>query len=96
MKCQLNIQVMDMESLLQDYPVGHIRVMNLDAIKYLLKNQNFEIIKNVGATFERFNGVLHFVDLIMSKIVSLSSNFVIHARNKKGNNTDDKFNRVTS
>jgi len=67
----------------QDYPVGHIRVMNKDAIKCLFNNQGLEVYKIYGLPFEYFTGFMHWLDSLMSKVVTLSSCLVVIAINTK-------------
>jgi 2-polyprenyl-3-methyl-5-hydroxy-6-metoxy-1,4-benzoquinol methylase len=65
----------------QDYPVGHIRVMNLDAIKCLFRDQDIKIQKIYGLPFFALTGIMHWLDYLISKVVTLSSCFVIVAVN---------------
>lgn len=62
-------------------PVGHLRIFNKDAIKDLLEENGFEIIKIKGAIFDSgFPKWLLVFDNIFRLIPSLSSDFVILAR----------------
>jgi 2-polyprenyl-3-methyl-5-hydroxy-6-metoxy-1,4-benzoquinol methylase len=66
----------------QSIPVGHIRLMNLDALKCLLTDQGFEIQKVKGFTFSGFRGILLMIDKLFSHFPGSSSGFVIVAKKK--------------
>ncbi|SOC11299.1 methyltransferase family protein [Ureibacillus xyleni] len=63
----------------QSIPVGHIRLMNLDALESLLKEQGFFVQKKQGFAFHGFSGLIASVDKLMINIPSLSSGFVVTA-----------------
>ena len=64
----------------QGLPVGHIRVMNIDAIKSLLTTNHFNIEIIQCSVFERYSGMLRTLDKIFTVIPTLSSGLVICAK----------------
>src|SRR3989344_2680050 len=65
-------------------PVGHIRVFNIDAIKDLLTDNNFEILVIKGTLFDSgFPKWLLPIDTIFTLLPSLSTGFVILAKKIK-------------
>lgn len=66
----------------QTVPVGHIRVMNLDAVRSLILDKNFEIIKIQGHTFEHFTGLISIFDRFMTNFNSLASGFVVCSKKR--------------
>jgi 2-polyprenyl-3-methyl-5-hydroxy-6-metoxy-1,4-benzoquinol methylase len=64
----------------QSVPVGHIRVMNLDALQSLLSSNGFNIVHINGVVFEPFSGIIGFFDKLMTAMPTLSSGFVVCAR----------------
>ncbi|RUL52010.1 MULTISPECIES: bifunctional 2-polyprenyl-6-hydroxyphenol methylase/3-demethylubiquinol 3-O-methyltransferase UbiG [Lysinibacillus] len=67
----------------QSIPVGHIRLMNLDALESLLVDQKFSIQKKQGFAFHGFTGLIAAVDKFLANIPSLSSGFVITAKKNR-------------
>lgn len=66
----------------QSVPVGHIRVMNVDAIKSLLNKNHFFVLGITGSPFERFSGIIEILDKLFIFIPSLSSQLVVWAQKK--------------
>ena len=64
----------------QSLPVGHIRVMNVDAIKSLLNKNCFHDIDIKGCAFERYSGILGFLDKLFTIRPTLSSGLVVYAK----------------
>ncbi|MHA1280145.1 MAG: class I SAM-dependent methyltransferase [Candidatus Helarchaeota archaeon] len=64
----------------QSLPVGHIRVMNVDAVKALLISNNFQIDEIQGYLFERYSGIMGILDKLFTVKPSLSSGIVICAK----------------
>lgn len=64
----------------QSLPVGHIRVMNVDAIKSLLNKNLFIDIDINGCAFERYSGILRSLDRFFTLIPTLSSGLVVCAK----------------
>jgi SAM-dependent methyltransferase len=64
----------------QNIPVGHIRVMNVDAIKSLLTKNLFKVVDINGCAFERYSGILGSLDRLFTLIPTLSSGLVVYAK----------------
>lgn len=60
-------------------PVGHIRVMNKEAIEDILKNSGFSIKKISGATFEALPNFMNFIEKFVLPISSMQSILVVEA-----------------
>lgn len=71
-----------LKSLKKDsQPVGHIRIFSYDAIKDILNNNGFRVIKIAGAIYdEGLPKSLWGIDKLISKIPSLGSHFVVLAK----------------
>jgi 2-polyprenyl-3-methyl-5-hydroxy-6-metoxy-1,4-benzoquinol methylase len=64
----------------QSIPVGHIRLMNVDAIKSLLNKNLFQFVDINGCPHELYSGLLGSLDKLFSYIPTLSSRLVVSAK----------------
>lgn len=64
----------------QSLPVGHVRVMNVDALNSLLITNNFQAVETQGCVFERYSGMLGFLDKLFTFRATFSSGLVVSAK----------------
>jgi len=64
----------------QSLPVGHIRLMNVDAVKSLLKKNLFQFVDINGCPHELYSGILGSLDRFFAFIPTLSSRLVVCAK----------------
>lgn len=60
-----------------DYPVGHLRLFTLRALKQFLHYHKFKIVKIIGAPCGSLSKGLDYVDEVFSKIPPLSSIIIV-------------------
>jgi len=63
-------------------PVGHIRIFTIRALKDLLENSGFEVVKVKGAHFAALPRSIRWIDDIFTLYPRLSSGIVIMAKKK--------------
>jgi methionine biosynthesis protein MetW len=63
-------------------PVGHLRLFTYRALREFLTYYRFDIVKVEGANCEGLPKILAYIDKILSKIPSLSSNVILIAGKK--------------
>jgi len=66
----------------QDQPVGHLRLLNLLALRELLAYHGFEGVAAEGAPFHRIRGALYWVDAAIAKRASWASDLVVAVRKR--------------